>query len=123
LTFNVETIDTDGYHNNSTNTDRITIPSGKGGKYLIGYAVTWDQNSNGVRYATINKNGSIVSENMGSAPSPAGRMTVVRTLILDLVATDYITLSVLQNRGGTLDVVGNQQRNDGTSFFAYLIGA
>jgi hypothetical protein len=35
ITFTTEDIDTDGFHSNATNTSRITVPTGKGGKYLI----------------------------------------------------------------------------------------
>lgn len=37
VTFNNEDYDTDGYHSNVTNPSRITIPSGKAGKYLFYY--------------------------------------------------------------------------------------
>jgi len=33
--FDSERYDTDGFHSTSTNTDRITIPTGKGGYYLV----------------------------------------------------------------------------------------
>ena len=35
LTFGGETFDTDSFHDNSTNPDRITVPAGKGGYYLV----------------------------------------------------------------------------------------
>jgi hypothetical protein len=35
INFNTEIFDVDGYHDNSTNTNRITIPSGKTGYFLI----------------------------------------------------------------------------------------
>ena len=37
VTFNNEDYDTDGFHSNTTNTSRITIPTGKGGKYRFYY--------------------------------------------------------------------------------------
>jgi hypothetical protein len=35
LNLPAETVDTDGYHSTSVNTSRITIPTGKGGKYAV----------------------------------------------------------------------------------------
>jgi len=35
VAFTTENYDTDSFHDNSTNNSRITIPSGKGGKYAI----------------------------------------------------------------------------------------
>lgn len=35
LTFNSEEFDTDGFHDTGSNTSRMTIPTGKGGKYLL----------------------------------------------------------------------------------------
>ncbi len=35
LLFNGEKFDTDGYHDNATNPDRITVPAGKAGYYLV----------------------------------------------------------------------------------------
>jgi len=35
LTFDTETVDTDGFHDSGVNPTRITIPAGKGGMYLV----------------------------------------------------------------------------------------
>jgi hypothetical protein len=35
LTFNQEVYDTDGYHSTSSNTDRLTVPTGKAGYYSV----------------------------------------------------------------------------------------
>jgi hypothetical protein len=45
LTFNSETYDIDGYHSTSTNTNRLTVPTGKGGYFWI---YGWGQVNAGV---------------------------------------------------------------------------
>lgn len=42
LTFDSERFDTDGMHSTSSNTERLTVPAGGAGLYLIGVHVTWD---------------------------------------------------------------------------------
>jgi hypothetical protein len=42
IPFPVENWDTNAYHSTSTNTSRITIPSGKAGKYLLTLSVPFD---------------------------------------------------------------------------------
>jgi len=122
LTFDVETIDTDAYHNNSTDTDRITIPAGKGGKYLIGATVCFDGNNANSRWFYIKKNGTTIGEtaslNFGSLNT-----LILKMMVVDLVATDYISITVQQNSGGNLAIRSNASEVDSTSFFAYLIGA
>jgi len=60
LNMNVENFDTDSFHDNSTNNTRITIPSGKGGKYLVTCRLTVDAATGSVGYvnAFLRKNGS-----------------------------------------------------------------
>lgn len=106
MTWNTETYDTDGFHDNSTNTDRITIPSGKDGYYLITCMVQWDTiNVNGNMYASLSKNGTqqIVSWNLGGS---TGSNPNAHTLVWvgNLVATDYIQIKVYQNSGSSVSI-------------------
>ena len=58
ITWNNEYYDTDNFHSTSSNTNRITIPSGKGGKYLITATVYYDDiNSTGLRRVLLWKIG------------------------------------------------------------------
>jgi hypothetical protein len=45
INFNSERFDTDAFHDNSTNNTRLTIPSGKGGKYVAGASIRVDTGS------------------------------------------------------------------------------
>lgn len=105
VTWNTETYDTDGFHDTSTNTDRITIPAGKDGYYLITCIVQWDTiNINGNAYASLSKNGTqqIVSWNIPS--TTAGICSHALVWVGNLVATDYIQIKVFQNSGSAVSI-------------------
>jgi hypothetical protein len=119
LTFDSESLDTDAYHSTVTNTGRITIPAGKGGKYLIISTIRFDTNSTGRRINEIHKNGTKIKELEWATPGST-YPTLSTSYILDLVATDYLETIAWQNSGGTLAVYGTARD---TTFSAYLIGA
>jgi hypothetical protein len=105
VTFNDEFFDTDGFHSTSTNTSRITIPTGKNGKYLFTFNINFAANSTGVRIVMFRKNGT----SYYTATVPAGSADKARvqgSMVFDLVATDYIELAAEQNSGGNLNVLG-----------------
>jgi hypothetical protein len=76
LTWDSEHFDTDTFHSTVTNTDRITIPSGKDGYYLLMETQPGQYNSNTLAF------------------------------VVSAVATDYFTLDAYQSSGGNLDVLG-----------------
>lgn len=92
ITWNLEDFDTDGFHSTSSNTSRITIPSGKGGKYQINAQIEFDDNSStGSRRIIIYKNGvSTKFKTEAATTSATGRPQVGISLIMNLTATDYI---------------------------------
>jgi hypothetical protein len=105
--YNTESFDTDAFHDNSTNNTRFTIPTGKGGKYLITAAVRFATNSSGRRIVAPRKNGSTYIANtqeMGATNISAAEPTIVMTSINELAAGDYIELMVYQNSGGSLNI-------------------
>lgn len=119
ITFNSEFFDSDGFHDNSTNTARITIPSGKGGKYLITAALWFADNSSGFRMMQIYKNGSqyfLISNENGFS----GDCGTNASLLINLVAGDYIELWTLQTSGGNLNV---QKASNYTTFGVNYLGA
>jgi len=113
ITFNSESFDTDGFHDTSTNTARITIPTGKGGKYAINAHVEWASNAVSTRNIYIYKNNtsSLASQFQSAQASDMGME--VNTLA-NLVAGDYITLQVYQSSGGSLNV----NKSDNTGYFS-----
>ena len=107
VALDAEVIDTDAFHSDVTNNSRITIPSGKGGKYLIQGQLTFDPNSTGKRRLQIFKNGSAYTTSTGPGAS-SGSTNVQCQVVLSLVATDYIELYALQDSGGNLNAGNNE---------------
>ena len=126
LTFTAEEIDTDGFHDNATNTGRITIPSGKGGKYLfIGYA-SFETNGTGSRAISFTKNGSstIASPTRIAALGESGSDTRVNgQVIANLNAGDYVEMTAYQKSGGNLSVQGDSVDTFRTKFGCVYLGA
>jgi hypothetical protein len=106
LNFNSEVFDTDTFHDTASNNSRITIPSGKNGKYLIVAKWHFQGNASGSdRLGAFKKNGTAI----GSYRGINGNSSSVgwgASVILDLVATDYIELEVYQDSGGNLNAFG-----------------
>ena len=104
ITFDTELFDTDAFHSTVTNTSRITIPAGKGGKYLFNSVFYFPANATGYRYSIFKKNGTRVS---GYAQVPGASASIEialsNSIVLDLVATDYVEMFLRQNSGGNLD--------------------
>ncbi len=102
LTFGAgsEEWDTDGFHDTSTNTSRITIPTGKGGKYAINGLVFFNSVVTTAIQLAIYKNGSALPGNTrgylnyvqaANSEYAAGNTTI------SLAAGDYIELFVYAN--------------------------
>jgi hypothetical protein len=103
-----EELDSDAFHSGSTNTARITVPTGGGGWYDLGACVQFESNATGRRDIWIELNGSagtgtvILKEIRDAAPT-SQTVGVISGPSL-LAAGDYITLNVLQTSGGALNV-------------------
>ena len=110
ITFNSEDYDTDAFHDTSTNTSRFTIPSGKGGKYLLSGAVSWGSSNSGTyRVVKIYKNGSIFNQVVQFQGTNDGTIQPF-AFVYSLVATDYLEVFCRQNTGGGLAVQGGVQQ-------------
>jgi hypothetical protein len=99
LTYDSENFDTDGFHSTSSNTSRLTIPSGKGGKYEINAYVNWDNNATNRRLVVLFKNGTYNKQLANETSS--GYLGQTGTYLIDLAAADYIEIFVYQDSGGT----------------------
>jgi hypothetical protein len=110
VTFQTEQFDTDTFHSTSTNTSRFTVPTGKNGKYQFNGTIWFANNGSGHRYIAIYKNGADLTysgaqqQAVASGPERAG---LGFTVVLDLVATDYVEVFALQASGGALDLTGD----------------
>ena len=105
ITYNSENYDTDAFHDNTTNSSRITIPTGKGGKYQIFCNIIWANSSVGDRQMRLIKNGSELLRTYG--PKPNGTTTYILYTVESLAATDYIEIQITQNSGGALTAYFN----------------
>lgn len=119
IPFAAEVFDTDGFHSTSVNNSRITIPSGKAGKYLVIARGTFAQNNNGFRQTRVLKNGTAVQINVEGANSIADVQSNAN-YILDLAVGDYLELAVYQNTGGNLVVTASNDNE--TSLQVSLLG-
>lgn len=119
LSFNSESFDTDNYHSTSSNTSRITIPTGKAGKYFINGKVEWYSNTSGYRSIYIVKNGTsfMCSSNIGAQTIAFDQFI---SMTIDLAVGDYVELHVYHNSGGSLNVYGGSNY---THFEANYLGA
>lgn len=104
VNWNSEVYDTDSYHSTSSNTSRITIPAGKGGKYLIFCNLTYDNNGTGIRWTRLLINGSEDYRLYGPRPSADGASSYHLFQIKDLTAGDYLEINTQQTSGGNLDL-------------------
>lgn len=118
-TFNSESWDTNSFHSTSTNTGRLTVPSGQGGKYMV-YAVGgFDANGTGYRRFCFSINRTSELFNNFIAPMSSQAMVITFTGVLDLVANDYVEILVSQNSGGSLNYLSGASYS---SFGMYKIG-
>ena len=123
IQINTEIFDTDNTYDNSTNY-RFTVPSGKGGKYLISYGIGAgaDSHTNLYRIFTqLYKNGSN-SNLLASVADPRNNygfaFSVVASGVVDLSAGDYIEVYAYNSSGNTAGL-----NLDRTYFSGFRIGA
>jgi hypothetical protein len=117
ITFDGETFDTDSFHDNVTNNTRITIPAGKGGKYLFVATIDNAANATGIRQAGFWKNGSIAKAQVALSAASAGETKINVSFIIDMVATDYMEVRAYQNSGASRNIL------DGSIFSCQYLGA
>ena len=100
MTWDVEQFDTDAFHSTVTNTSRITIPSGKGGKYLFNARMLWATQAGGSRELKFFKNGvEVFWMPMAVAPTQTG---AAYTTFLEVAAADYLEVYAWQNSTATV---------------------
>jgi len=120
LTFDTEAFDTDAYHSTSSNTARITIPTGKGGYFLVTARVSYASNSTGTRGLWLRKNGTEVATSFTQPVSTGDITTVQINQVMALAVGDYITMNAYQGSGGALNTATDQGK---TYFAVQYLGA
>lgn len=123
ITFDQENFDTDGFHSTSTNTSRITIPSGKAGYYLITGTLSYAANSTGGRWCFVKKNGAAyIGPWSMQAPTASGQWAAgAISHIGNFAQGDYIELFAEHTAGTSLNVNGGSE--EGTVLQVEFLGA
>lgn len=107
LTFGAEDFDTNSFHSTSSNTSRMTIPTGYAGKYLICANVTFNTNGTGQRAMNIKKNGNVIAYSVLVQATATTYGTALNISKIENCAVgDYIEIEAYQNSGGSLDILG-----------------
>jgi len=128
IQFNNEIIDTDSAFDSATNY-RFTVPSGKGGSYLIYIQLTADMGaasnySNG--YIRIKKNGTepLTGNQLDARSGTLGRYnTLYSSALTSLSATDYLEgYAFLDDTSGSPSIFGQNDNIPYTCMYAIRIG-
>jgi hypothetical protein len=119
-TFSDEFFDTNGFHSTTTNTSRITIPTGLNGKYRISGSVVFGSNATNIRSIALYLNGSSFKEIWLNRASAAFTTIQTWNTIAEIVAGDYLEVYVYQDSGGALDINAGTAA---TNFFVEYLGA
>jgi hypothetical protein len=119
VTFNQETYDTNTYHDNSTNTSRITIPATKAGYYLFVCKWSLGENPTGYRQVELRKNNSAMDRTSIRGTS-SGQNFVILSTVQSAAVDDYFEFFVYQTSGENLGVEAGTLQ---TVFTAAYLGA
>ena len=110
INFTAEDYDIGAFHDNVTNNDRFTVPTGGNGVYAIIAGLTFSESTaagggtanTGQREVAITTNGTVRAAQRLQATG-AGDTILTVCDQLALVATDIVRLEALQSCGGTMD--------------------
>lgn len=122
INFDAESIDTDGFHSNTTNNTRITIPSGKAGKYLLSFGAQWA----GFSAATNAELGFRVNGSFVMAPYHGGTNTkhMAFSVVRDLAVGDYVEMYVYQASGASVNIISTVAGQGAITYLTgYYLGA
>jgi hypothetical protein len=124
VTYSNEEFDTDGFHSTSSNTDRITIPSGKDGYYLVNWTVNFADNATGYRTSQVLKNGLRIGYGNWTDAISGDPTVTSNSVILNLDAGDYLTIQVAQTSSGSLNLsVSSPVAQQDNNFSVTYLGA
>ena len=101
VTYDTERYDVGGCHSTSSNTSRLTVPSGGAGLYHIGGWGQWDSNTAGVRELSISLNGIATFIARCRIDADEGNTMLNVSCDYQLAVGDYVQLAAYQDSGGT----------------------
>ena len=110
-----EEYDSDGFHSTSSNTSRMTIPTGKGGKYQLTAQVLWSANMSSFFLLYAYKNGSAIDGNgidagLFSVQKGLPNDWIAGTVTLNLTAGDYVEVMAYQTTGSNKTINSGKVR-------------
>lgn len=105
VTFDSERYDVGSCHSTSSNTSRLTVPSGEGGVYTIGASIGFAANATGERIVDILLNGTTIIARIRHPAGAASQIDMTITTEYTLAAGDYVEVQLYQNSGGNLNTV------------------
>jgi len=112
LTFDTEQFDTDGIHSTSTNTERMTVPAGKGGKWRLSGAFRGAVSGTLWEFYIFVNNAYYITgfPQFGMTQNGRGSMVAVPNFELNLAAGDYVHIRVYQTSGAAAEFSGQYSR-------------
>ena len=111
LTWNSETFDSDSFHDTGSNTGRITIPSGEGGKYVFWFNGMAQPRSNGKVEVIMRVNGSDAAWSNWDNPNDGWSISFWD--VMDVSAADYVQVFINQNSGSDVTFYFHATTNSG----------
>lgn len=113
ITWDTETFDTDAFHSTSTNTSRITIPTGKAGYYRVTTRITFAGVTNfRSRQVRLYKNGAgfeLFNQVSSGTSTNGDDNSYELNTVVSLAVGDYLEIYAYQLSGSSLAVRGNAQ--------------
>lgn len=124
LTLNSEEYDTDGFHDTSSNTSRLTVPSGMGGYYQIGAMIYGGPPSAGCLVDILKNGANTTLHGMRNQNQVTGGNSVTWNLhaIVNLAAADYVELQLNNTSASTFTVGHATATVVQTSFWMTRLG-
>lgn len=104
VTWDTEDTDPNTMHDTGSNTSRITVPST--GVYLVTAHTQWQNSGTGYRRVWFRVNGSDTYGVVAISSTSSDQTGIESTALLSLTANDYVEVRVLQNSGGSLNLLG-----------------
>ena len=119
VTWDTEELDTNSFHSAVTNTDRVTIPSGYAGKYLVTAQLQYGNFSGGSnRLAIIYKN----TTQIAYANVNVTRGTPFASYTCSMTVGDYFKVAAFQDSGSSNTLEGNNFTQGATIFQVIYLG-
>lgn len=101
LVFNSERYDNAAMHSTSSNTARLTIPTGGGGKYLVGVNAFYASVISSQIWFELNGTDTAANE-IANLGFDTGKM--ILSTLWAFSAADFVTTTLLQSSGGAVNI-------------------